>query len=164
MSSIHPRDLALDERELREGYDISLELGETGYLSTTACDLGECVYVQGRPDEAMALSEEAERLGARDDLATQYKWRALRAKVLARNASFEEAEQLAREAVDLVERTDYINDAGEIYRSLGEVLEQASRPEEAKQAYAESVRLFEQKGNVVRAGQVREGLTGLESQ
>ncbi len=60
-------DEAANERELREGYDISLELGETGYLSTTACDLGECVYVQGRPDEAMALSEEAERLGARDD-------------------------------------------------------------------------------------------------
>jgi len=157
-------DEAANERELREGYDISLELGETGYLSTTSCDLGECVFAQGRPDEAMALSEQAERLGAPDDLVTQYRWRGLRAKLLAREGNLEEAEQLAREAVKLVRRTDYINDAGEMYRSLGEVLEQAARPAEANQAYAECLRLFEQKGNVARAGRVRERLAGLESE
>jgi hypothetical protein len=51
-----------------------------------------------------------------------------------------------------------------VHPSLGEVLEQAERPAEAMQAYAESVRLFEQKGNVVRAGQVRKRLARLESE
>jgi class 3 adenylate cyclase/tetratricopeptide (TPR) repeat protein len=157
-------DEAANERELRSGYGISLELGETGYLSTTACDLGECAYAQGRPDEAMVLSQEAERLGAPDDLVTQYKWRALRAKVLAREGDFEEGERLAREAVELVARTDYINGAGEAFWSLGDVLERAARPEEAKQAYTESVRVFGKKGNVVRAGQARERLAHLESE
>jgi tetratricopeptide (TPR) repeat protein len=157
-------DEAANERELREGFDISLELGETGYLSTTACDLGESVYAQGRAEEAMALSEEAKQLGAPDDLVTQYKWRALRAKLLAREGSHEEAERLAQEAVELVGRTDYLNDAGEALRSLGEVLSRAGKPEEAKQAYAESVRVFEQKGNLVRAGQTRERLAHLEGE
>jgi tetratricopeptide (TPR) repeat protein len=157
-------DEAANERELREGYAISLEVGEMGYLSTTACDLGESVLAQRRPDEAMALSEEGERLGSPDDLVTQYKWRALRAKLLAREGRFEEAERLAREGIEVVGRTDYINDAGETYRTLGEVLELAARPEEAKQAYAESARFFEQKGNVVRAGHVRERLAHLEAE
>src|SRR5580765_7740435 len=40
-------DPAAAEREFRASYELSEEIGETGYLSTTACFLAEALYAQG---------------------------------------------------------------------------------------------------------------------
>jgi len=157
-------DEAAAERKFRQGYELSRELGEIGYRSTTACYLGESVYAQGRYEEALELSEEAERLGARDDVMTQSKWRALRAKTLARAGSFGEAEQLAHDAVEIVTRTDYIDETADVIESLAAVLELGSHAEQAKKWHAEALRLYEQKGNVVRAEIVRERLRDLDGE
>ena len=100
------------EAELRLGYDLSRELGDTGYLSTTACYLGEVVYAQGRYDEALRLSEEAEQAGAPDDAITQMKWRALRGLVLVEQGRMQEAESLARESVEVARPGDTLDDIG----------------------------------------------------
>jgi class 3 adenylate cyclase/tetratricopeptide (TPR) repeat protein len=157
-------DLAAAERAFREGCDASRELGETGYLSTTACDLGKVLLAQGREDEALRLSEESEELGSADDVMTQCKWRALRAQVLARRGTFAEAERLAREAVDLARETDYLDNTGEIVSSLGDVLALAGRTEEAKASFEEAAELFERKGNIVTTQRTREVLLALEGQ
>jgi tetratricopeptide (TPR) repeat protein len=157
-------DDAAAEREFRAGYDTSLALGETGFLSTTACDLGRAVYLQGRYDEALQLSEEAERAGAADDILTQCKWRNLRGLALARRGQFEEAERLAREGVELVRRTDYIETIAELTGQLGEVLALAGKAPEARAVFDEALRLNEQKGNLVGVGRIRDRLGQLEAQ
>jgi class 3 adenylate cyclase/tetratricopeptide (TPR) repeat protein len=152
------------EAEHRKGYDLSVEIGETGYLSTTACYLGDAVYGQGRYDEAFELSEEAEQTGALDDASTQIRWRALRAKVLARRGQFEQAETLARDAVDRTYRTDYIDDSAQIVGSLAEVLELAGDAAEARACFEEALELYERKGNVVSAARIRERLRALRAE
>jgi tetratricopeptide (TPR) repeat protein len=137
------------------------QLGETALLSTTACFLGNAVYEQGRFDEAFDLTEEGERLGSPDDVMTQSELRGVRPKVLARRGLFEEAERLAREAVTLVKRTDYIAETAGIVLSYGEVEELAGKAHEADAAHSEALALYEQKGNVVRVAAVRERLERL---
>ena len=152
------------ERAYREGYDTSVRLGETGYRSTTACDLGEAACAQGRHDEAFRLSEEGEELGAPDDVVTQCRWRLLRAKLLGLNGRFDEAEQLARDALDAIRATDYLNDIADAHFRLAEMLELAEKGGEARTSFEDAVRLYTQKGNVVSADRARERLAGLERQ
>jgi class 3 adenylate cyclase len=157
-------DESAAEREYREGYDLSVELGETGYLSTTACYLGETAYAQGRYGEALRLSEESEQAGASDDVSTQIRWRALRAKVLARQGQLEQAKQLAHDAVQRSRRTDYIDETAQTLGSLAEVFELAGDLPGARSALEEALQLYDQKGNVVSAGRTRDRLASLEAQ
>jgi predicted ATPase len=164
----HVESLAGDnpaaEAEYRKGYDLSVEIGETAYFSSLACYLGESAYNGGRYDEALELSEEAERTGALDDVLTQVIWRTLRAKVLAQRGQFDEAEALARDAVDRARECDYLDDNAQAISTLAEVLELAGKDSEAKECFEEARQLFERKGNVVSAGRIRERLLALEAQ
>jgi len=155
-------DAAAAEREYRQGYDLSVAVGETGYRSTLACGVGESLYQQGRLDEAFGLSEESERLGAPDDVLTQVDWRVLRAKVLGRRGQCDDAERLAREAVELAQATDYVDETANALAALAEVLELSGKVDEARIAREQAVPLYEQKGNVVRARLIRERLDELE--
>jgi tetratricopeptide (TPR) repeat protein len=152
------------EAEYRKGYELSVEIGETAYLSTTACYLGEAVYAQGRYDEALELSKEAEQAGALDDVTTQIRWRSLRAKVLARRGQFGEAEALARDAVDQANRADYLEDRAQTVASLAEVLELAGDAAAARACLEDVAELYERKGNVVSSARTRERLLALEAE
>jgi len=64
----------------------------------------QALDVQGRPDEAIELTELCE-LGARDNVDANVQWRATRARALASRARGEEAERLACEAVAIAGET-----------------------------------------------------------
>ena len=148
-------DLAAAEREFRAVYELSERMGETGYLSTTAGFLAEALYAQGRDEEALRYTKEGERAAAADDVLSQVLWRAMRAKVLARRGERESPERLAREAVALADSTDYLDHRGTVHLVLAEVLRLAGRESEATAEAQESLRLHEEKGNVVSAGWAR---------
>jgi len=57
---------------------------ERAYLATTACAIAEALYAQGRLDEAQRMTEEAQAAAGPDDVDAQARWRATRAKLLAR--------------------------------------------------------------------------------
>ena len=65
------------------------------------------------------------------------------------------AEQLAREAVALADSMDFLDHRGAGHLALAEVLRLAGRESEASAEAQESLRLHEQKGNVVSAGWAR---------
>jgi Flp pilus assembly protein TadD len=88
-------------------------------------------------------------------------WRATTAKLLAHRGSVEEAERLAREAVDVGDRTDYLDDRGRLWMRLGEVLRTAGKNEEAAGALGRALELWERKGNVVSAERARRELPDL---
>jgi tetratricopeptide (TPR) repeat protein len=90
-----------------------------------------------------------------EDVDAQVGWRRVRAKLLARRGDVEEAERLAREAMALAARTDYLDLRAHTSADLAEVLRLAGRPQASAAASEEAIRLYEQKGNIVAARRLR---------
>ena len=135
-------------KELEQGHAYS-------HLSSRAGDLAEALYAQGRLDEAEEWARIAERHAAVDDLDARILWTPVRAKILARRGAFDEAQQLAREAVAISELSDALNRRAKAQRDLGEVFRLAGRGHDASLAFERAIELYEQKGNLVGAAQVR---------
>jgi len=148
-------DVAAAERELRPAYELLEESGETGYLSTVAGWLARVVALQGELEEALALTAKSEANAAPDDLESQAIWRVVRASVLAAQGALTEAERLAREAVALLETTDFLRERVETLLCLADVLSLSGRSTESVPVLDEAIRLSELKGDVVTAATAR---------
>lgn len=140
-------DPAAAERALRWGDETLQEIGEMGWRATLVALLAEAVYEQGRYEEAGALTEACQEMSGGDDVWSQALWRTVRAKVLARRGAIDEAERLAREAVDIASATDSLPVQGEVLLGLAEVLQLSGRDHEASQTAREAVAVFERKGD-----------------
>jgi class 3 adenylate cyclase/tetratricopeptide (TPR) repeat protein/DNA-binding winged helix-turn-helix (wHTH) protein len=154
-------DPAAAERHLLEGYRALEEMGDKAFLSSTAAYLAQAVYAQGRYEEASRYTEISEALASRDDLLTQVIWRSARAGFLARQGHLEQAEALARKAVNVAESTDFVTTRADALTELAAILKQGGRVEEARSAAADGLALYEQKGNSVAAGKIRTDLAVL---
>jgi class 3 adenylate cyclase/tetratricopeptide (TPR) repeat protein len=156
------RDPAAAEHELRRDYDELSEMGERYFLSTAAGELARAVYAQGRYAEAEELTRVAEELSADDDVTSQALWRSIRAKTLARRGLGAEAEELAREAVALLEGTDALILQADALEDLAEVLALVGSAG-ARDALTAALGRLERKDDVVSVGRVRESLEALTS-
>jgi class 3 adenylate cyclase/tetratricopeptide (TPR) repeat protein len=76
------------------------EMGATSVMSTVAAFLADALADEGSIDDAIRYSQLSERHAADLDVATQVMWRVARANATG-------APQLAQEAVELAEPTDY---------------------------------------------------------
>jgi len=132
-----------------------LEMGELSVLSSYAPKLGCILCSLGRLDEAEAWTKQGE-LGAEDDQLTQVTWRRARALVAARKGEVEEALRVAREAVEIAIFTEMLNELGDSYAVLGDVLTLAADATGAAEAYERALDCYERKGNVVSAERTRE--------
>ena len=130
------------------------ELGEHGWMSTTAGWAAEALYQLGRDEEASAQTDKAEAAGAEDDVATQFLVRIVRAKLFSRRGEHGEAEREARSALELIEPTDMLDPKGWGHCDLALVLAAAGRPDEAVEEFVQARACFEAKGNVVSAARV----------
>src|SRR5438876_10926985 len=102
-----------------------------------AASLGEALHRQGRLDEAERYSKVSEELGASDDYSNEVVWRGVRAKVLESRGELERAESIAREAVEIAGRTDFLDMQAGAWLDLAEVLRAAGRTEQALEAARE---------------------------
>jgi hypothetical protein len=148
-------DLAAAERGLRLVYEDQRQAGDEGYLASTAVELADVLAHRGHDDEALQLTEISEAAAAPDDIAAQFVWRRVRARVIARRGSLQEAERLARDAVGLAKQTDYLQGHGDALMDLAEVLRLASRTEDAADAARQALVLYDQKGNLALADRAR---------
>jgi tetratricopeptide (TPR) repeat protein len=149
-------DAAAAEAELRKDYRALEQMGERNYIATTAGFLAEALYAQGRYDEAWVIAKRSSEVSAADDLAAQFHWRSVTAKLLARAGRFDEAVGMAREAVAIIRRSEELDSQATALLDLGEVLHLAGNDEEAAIALEEAAALFESKGNVVFASKAHE--------
>jgi ATP/maltotriose-dependent transcriptional regulator MalT len=101
-------------------------MGERGDRANIVTLLAEAAYAQGRLDEALRQTEEGEALAGAGDFDAQGRWRATRAKLLARHGQFRAAARLAEEAVALVpatceapERAEFLVAQAEVARLAG---------------------------------------------
>jgi class 3 adenylate cyclase/tetratricopeptide (TPR) repeat protein len=149
-------ELAMAERGFGEAVAFFREIGDVGHLSSYATAHADALHQLGRDDEALLLTEEAERASIEGDTDAQIHWRRLRAKILARRGEVDVAVRLATEAADMARLSDDLDKRGKAVLDLAEVLRLAGRPHDAGEAAREALDTFERKGNVVMARAARD--------
>jgi len=144
---------------LAEGFGHLEEMGTP--LMVESAFLAKSLYELGRLDEAERRARVA--FDAVDDPWARHTGMGVLATVVARQGHLDQAESLAREAVEHFERTECSIDRTEALLDLAEVLRLAGRPDEAVSTLRHALELFEQREDIVSAAQTSkliEELTG----
>jgi class 3 adenylate cyclase/tetratricopeptide (TPR) repeat protein len=157
-------DAEAAESELRRDYEALAAMGERNYISTTAALLAEALYRQDRDTEAMELTLESERIGAADDVVTQFLWRSIRAKVLARMGRQGEAMRLSSEAVAIIGLAQDPDSQGYAAIDQAEVLRMVGRTDDAAREAGRAVQLFALKGNTASGSRAQATLGEIEGE
>jgi tetratricopeptide (TPR) repeat protein len=117
---------------------------------------------------ALGDYEEAERyaqLGRELDVRKNALGEALtyqvQALVLAHRGAHAQAEEMAHEAVAIIERTDGLNWQGDALCDLAEVLQAAGRTDQAAKTLEQALECYERKKNLAMIAQVRARLNEL---
>ena len=124
-------------------------MGDRNYISTTAGLLAEVLYRQDRIQESAELAGVCRDLASADDVASQFLWRCVQAKLLARDGQREEADAILTEALELIGRSDLVDWQGNGFVDLAEVCRLGGRTAEAVEALGQASLRFAAKGNVV---------------
>jgi predicted ATPase/class 3 adenylate cyclase len=154
-------DPAAAERYLREGYQAFRAMGERGYPVPIAAHLAEALYVQGRFDEALQMTQEVQAAAALDVPENQIRWRATRAKLLARRGQSSVAHQLIAEAETLVSRTSNVLLTAEILVAKAEVDRLTRAPDQAVTHLGAALQIYEDRRATSLAEHVRTALASL---
>jgi predicted ATPase len=151
-------DPAAAVADLRSACELLDEMGERGFLSTVAGYLAHAYFAVGDLDGARRYSSVCATAASADDLISQCLWRGVQGKLLAREGDASRAERHARDAVELVAPTDFVNQQGDRLADLAEVLNLGGRRGEARAALAGALERYERKGNLVAAERTRVAL------
>ena len=154
-------DPAAAEQNLRESYEALRAMGERGYRANEVTLLAEAVYAQGRLGQALQLTEEAEALTGADDLDAQARWRATRAKLLARRGQFPAATRLAEEAVALIPARSGAPQRAEFLVAKAEVSRLAGALDQAEDSLRQALQFYEDRRMVQLAERTRALLASL---
>jgi class 3 adenylate cyclase/tetratricopeptide (TPR) repeat protein len=140
---------------LAEGHAALAETSETGYLATVVGMRAQAALELGRVDEALELADETERLSAPDDFEPHARTRLVRARALARRGDLDAADELIREAAEIIEPTDYVILQLELEFARADVDRQAGRRDAERRVLERAVEVAEAKGNLLAAERAR---------
>jgi ATP/maltotriose-dependent transcriptional regulator MalT len=144
-------DLQEAERELRKDYQTLEQMGEHNYISTTAAMLADVLYLQGRYRDSAELVAVCRDLASPDDVASQFLWRCVQAKLLARDRQHEQSDSMIAEAIALIGRSDCVDWQGDGFMDLAETYRLRGRTGDALEALAQASARFAAKGNIISA-------------
>ena len=151
-------DVDAAERHLREAAE-TLERGrDWGHFVSVAPLWAQALLEQGRANEAEAPLQLTAEWIIDDDSDAQISFNLARAKLAAVKGDATGAEELARRAVERAARGDDLNSHARALAAHGDTLDLNRRPDDAAAALRGALALYERKGNVVAAEQVRERL------
>ena len=134
-------------------YEALERMGEKGYLSTARPS-------SPRPstprDVTRRLRSSRSRAPWRPAQTSSRRcWRCVRAKVLARRGEQDEAERIAREAVEIADETDFLQTRADARVALAEVLGLVGQPDASTRALAEASELYRQRDRRPRRADAR---------
>ena len=141
------------EHVLREGFELIAVEFPTWRAYQVAL-LAEALYAQQRYDDARELIDSAEP-DHLDELESVLPWVVVKARLLARDGAFDEAEDLLGDIAVRAGETDALNVHGRVLLALAEVRSIALRGDESRQAAAEAAEIFEKKGNIPASERAR---------
>lgn len=148
-------NLAEAARLIRESYEAMTATGDRAYASTIAVSLGEVLLDLNDDEEAWRFGAIARDTSSSDDVISQAGGRAVQARVLSRRGDHEGAGALAREAVAIMARTDYLVQHADALVQFAHVLREADKQEEAVEAAREALTLYDRKGATYFAEQTQ---------
>lgn len=149
-------DLAAGERELRGALELGSDMGERDQVSQIAARLSHILSVRGDTEKAASYASLSAGHAPAQSVAAQALWRAATARVLANGEDSQEAERLAREAIQqLPAPVEMLNLAADLRVNLAEVLLATGKRDEALTAISEAIDLYGRKGNLAAAAQAR---------
>jgi hypothetical protein len=154
-------DPAAAEHCWREGYDAFRAMGARGQGSTVASHLAEALYAQERLGEAQQMTEQAQAAGAPDDIETQARWRATRAKLLARRGQFPAALRLVAEAEALIPPASLARLTAHLQMAKAEVYRIAGASDQATASLHAALRIYQDRHAAPLAEQAKAALTSL---
>jgi tetratricopeptide (TPR) repeat protein len=137
------------------GYQQMSSTGFAGFANTVAAHLAQAMLAMDRDEEAEHWATVARETGTGDDPAAIGPALGVSARVLARRGAFDEAERLGQEAIASFDGTDYIDWMAGTHADLADVLRLAGRFDEASDELGLALQLYERKGHLVGAGQIR---------
>jgi predicted ATPase/DNA-binding SARP family transcriptional activator len=156
-------DATAAERELREGYEALRAMGEQAFSASIAAMLADALYAQGRLAEAQQLADEARESAVNGDIDAHTRWRAVRAKLLARGGEFDAARELADEAIALVPTPSGRSLRAELLAAKAEVLRLAGAGAEAAECLREALDFYTDRHAVPLAERTRSALASLDA-
>lgn len=138
-------DVLAAERWLRPAWDDLRAHGLGSNAAEAGALLARALLMQGRIDEAEAVSRESESL-AGESFQAAIDWRGVRAEVLAARGDHGAAVELARAAVEIAAATDDLLDHATARVSLAIALRAAGRGADADAEERRAIELWEAKG------------------
>jgi len=154
-------DPASAESILRDALNVLQRLSERWYLADVIAVLAEAVYEQGREQEAWDLTQACQKMKSQDISATMRNL-GVQAKIQAVRTE-PGAVRLAQSVVRLADATDHLDERGNAYMALADVLTNLDRRRQAVEAARQASLLYKQKGNIVALGRARDLLAELTS-
>jgi ATP/maltotriose-dependent transcriptional regulator MalT len=148
--------------DLQRDYGQLLALGELFFRPSVAVMLAQALFEQDKLDEAYELTEAAAAIAGEDDLECQAILRSVKAKILVRRGREQEATDLAREALTLLEPTDEIVGRVEVLLDLADVHRVAGDPNASAEALSAALALCRKKQMTVQTERLEAMLEALD--
>ncbi len=123
--------------------------------------LAHCLVDEGNTREAATWAEASRSAAAPDDLGNQIAWRTAIVRVEARNGGADPAVSLAREAVELAERTDAPGMQGDALMAEAEAQLRAGSVDHARAAAERALERYRSKGITASARRADELLAAI---
>jgi class 3 adenylate cyclase/tetratricopeptide (TPR) repeat protein len=147
---------------LRAAVDQLQRLDDRAFLSTVALNLADLLEREGRDDESRKLCLLARERTLADDITNFVMADAIEARLAAKSGELEQAEALARQAVELAGSTDFVDLRGMHSRAvLAEVLALRGERNEAVGEAAEALAVHRAKEDVAYAAVLLDGFLRL---
>jgi tetratricopeptide (TPR) repeat protein len=124
------------------------QLGDRAFRSTVAATLAECVYLEGRIDEARELCVLVRETTPLGDLINEVFAGFLEGCLLAHDGRVVEAEERGRHAVGLADTSDFFFARAKTRLYLASTLARAGRDSDAARVASDGLGIFEAKGDV----------------
>jgi class 3 adenylate cyclase/ATP/maltotriose-dependent transcriptional regulator MalT len=125
----HQEDIEGAERLSRESIRTLVKIEDRGTLCEAQRQLAETLLLQGKLDEAERYAEAALETVGPQDMSSRASTRYTLAKVRKAQGHVEEAERLLREAVAIIDETEYREFGSDSLRELAQLLRDRGDPE-----------------------------------
>src|SRR3954451_16933282 len=128
----HQGDLDRAERLSRDSIRTLAPLEDRGTLCEAQRRLAEVLLEKGKVHEAERYAEAALDTVGPQDMSSRASTRSTLARVRSAQGRFEDAEKLLREAVDIIDETEYCAFGSETLQTLAQLLRDRGREDEAE--------------------------------
>jgi hypothetical protein len=144
------------EARLREGIDELARLGNSSYRGTAMLQLAELLATRGALDEAARLCSTVRDSMRTDDLTDVIGLDSLEGFLAANTGAHEEGERLSTRAVEHAATIDMYDVKARAYEFHARTLALVGKPDEARDAAAIALSIYEAKGDVPASAWARE--------